>query len=67
MSLVDLRAFTGLGRSSLGNHVERLERAGYIRTGTVKSFVGRRRVVEITDQGLESCRTLLGRIRSLEM
>ena len=67
ISLVDLRKFTGLGRSSLGNHLEKLELAGYVRTKVINSFAGRRQVFEITDKGLEECRTLLERIRSLDI
>ena len=66
-SLVELRRFTGLGRSSLGNHLEKLELAGYIRTKVINSFVGKRQVFEITEKGLEECRTLLDRIRSLDI
>lgn len=66
-SLVELRRFTGLGRSSLGNHIEKLELAGYVRTRVTNSFVGKRQVIEITEKGLEDCRTLLDRIRSLHI
>jgi len=67
MGLVELLRFTGLGRSSLGNHLGKLEAAGYVRSKMVKSFLGRRQVIEITEKGLEECRTLLQRIRSLEV
>jgi DNA-binding MarR family transcriptional regulator len=67
ITLVELRNFTGLGRSSLGNHLEKLELAGYIRTKVINSFVGKRQVFEITEKGLEECRTLLDRIRSLSI
>jgi DNA-binding MarR family transcriptional regulator len=67
MGHVELLQFTGLGRSSLGNHLGKLEAAGYIRTRMVKSFLGRRQVIEITKKGLEECRTLLERIQSLDV
>lgn len=66
-SLVELRRFTGLGRSSLGNHLEKLELAGYVRTKVINSFVGKRQVFEITEKGLEDCRTLLERIRRVDV
>lgn len=66
-SLVELRGYTGLGRSSLGNHLEKLELAGYVRTKVVNSFVGKRQVIEITDKGIKDCRTLLDRIRNLDI
>ncbi len=56
-----------LGRSSLGNHLEKLELAGYIRTKVINSFAGKRQVFEITDKGLEESRILLDRIRSLDI
>jgi DNA-binding MarR family transcriptional regulator len=66
-TLVELRKFTGLGRSSLANHLEKLELAGYVKTRVVRSFVGRRQVIEITEKGEEDCRTLLNTIRKLEV
>jgi len=65
MSLVELGRFTGLGRSSLGNHLQKLEAAGYIESKVVPTFVGRRQVIEITRKGLEDCRELLDMIRNL--
>ena len=62
-SLVELRGFTGLGRSSLGNHLSKLEDAGYIEVKVVRSFAGRRQMIEITEKGLKEGRTLLERIR----
>ncbi len=67
MGFVELLRFTGLGRSSLGNHLSKLEAAGYVRTRMVKSFLGRRQVIEITQKGLEECRTLLQRIQSIDV
>jgi len=62
----ELRALTGLGKGSLENHLEKLEAAGYVRTKNVKFFGGRRQTVEITNAGLESCRTLLQTIQGLD-
>jgi DNA-binding MarR family transcriptional regulator len=67
MSSVKLRALTGLGKGSLENHLEKLEGAGYVRIRNTKSFGGRRQVVEVTEKGLEDCRALLMRIRSLDV
>ena len=62
-SLVELRRFTGLGRSSLGNHLKKLEIAGYVEVKVMRSFAGRRQMIEITEKGMDECRTLLDRIR----
>jgi DNA-binding MarR family transcriptional regulator len=62
----ELRALTGLGKGSLENHLEKLEAAGYVRTKNVKFFGGRRQTVEITNAGLESCRTLMQTIQGLD-
>jgi DNA-binding MarR family transcriptional regulator len=58
--------FTGLGRSSPGNHCGKLEASGYVRTMVVISLLGRAQVVEITEKELEVFRTLLPRIRNLD-
>lgn len=65
MRLVELGRFTGLGRSSLGNHL--LEAAGYVETKVVNTFAGRRQMIEITRKGLEDCRELLDMIRSVHV
>ena len=67
ISLVELRKFIGLVRSSLGNHLEKLEAVGYAKVRVINSFAGKRQVFEITYKGLEECRTLLERIRSLDI
>jgi DNA-binding MarR family transcriptional regulator len=67
MNSVELRALTGTGKGSLENHLEKLEVAGYVRMRNVKSFGGLRQTVEITEKGLQSCRTLLRRIQSLDL
>lgn len=67
MSSVELRALTGLGKGSLENHLEKLATAGYVSTRNVKSFGVTHQTVEVTEKGLESCRTLLRRIQSLDV
>jgi DNA-binding MarR family transcriptional regulator len=67
MSLVELERFTGLGRSSLRNHLGKLEAIGYVKTKVTISFVGKRQVIEMTERGLESCRILLDRISSIDV
>jgi DNA-binding MarR family transcriptional regulator len=66
MSLIELGRFTGLGRSSLGNHLQKLEAAGYIEAKAVPTFGGRRQMIEITKKGLEDCRMLLDMIRNVQ-
>ena len=63
MRLVELGRFTGLGRSSLGNHLQILEASGYVEIKVTNTFAGRRQMIEITRKGLEDCRKLLDVIR----
>ena len=63
----ELRALTGWGKGSLQNHLEKLESAGYVKTKNVKSFTGWRLNIEITEEGLDECRKLLGTIRGLNV
>jgi DNA-binding MarR family transcriptional regulator len=69
MTANELRSMTGCGKGSLMNHLEKLETAGYVRIRTIKSFSGsgRRQVVEVTEGGREECRTLLQKIRGLDV
>jgi DNA-binding MarR family transcriptional regulator len=66
MDAVELRELTRLGKGSLENHLSKLEQAGFITTRKVKFFGGRRQTAEITELGLENCRTLLQAIQSLD-
>jgi len=65
MDSIDLREFTKLG-GSLENHLSKLEEAGLVTIREAKSFGGRRQTVEITQAGLENCRTLLRTIQALD-
>ena len=69
MSANDLRSMTGCGKGSLMNHLEKLEKAGYVRIRTTRSFSGSgwRQVVEVTEAGIEECKTLLQKIRGLDI
>jgi DNA-binding MarR family transcriptional regulator len=67
LSSIELRSLIGLGKGSLENHLEKLEVVGYVKTRNVKLFGGRKQTVEITKEGLDACRTLLQKIRSLEI
>jgi DNA-binding MarR family transcriptional regulator len=69
MSANELRLMTGCGKGSLVNHLEKLESAGYVRMRTSKSFGGngRRQIVEVTEKGLQACKTLLQKIRGLDV
>jgi len=69
MSANELRSMTGCGKGSLVNHLEKLQGAGYVRIQTSKSFrgSGRRQTVEVTEMGLKECKTLLQRIRGLDV
>lgn len=69
LSSVELRALTGLGKGSLENHLEKLEAAGYVKVGKVRSFSGSgwRQQVEVTPKGLQGCKALLETIRDLRL
>jgi DNA-binding MarR family transcriptional regulator len=70
MSSVDLRTFTGLGKGSLENHLNKLESLGYVTMSNAKSMGARgvpRQMVEITDKGLDACRALVKSISSLAL
>jgi DNA-binding MarR family transcriptional regulator len=67
LSAVELRSFVGLGKGSLENHLAKMAASGLIRVRSVKSWGGTHQVVEITEKGLEGCRSLLKRIHSLDV
>jgi DNA-binding MarR family transcriptional regulator len=69
LSSVELRELLGLGKSSLENHLERLEAAGYVRVRKVRVFSGNgsRQVVEITEKGFHDCKALLEKIHNLNV
>ncbi len=63
----ELRSLVGLGKGSLENHLEKLESSGRIQTRFVRTWGGTRQVVEITEKGLEDCRSLLKKMHSLDV
>ena len=63
----ELRSLVGLGKGSLENHLAKMEASGLIRVRSVRSCGGIHQVVEITEKGLEECRSLLKKIHSLEV
>jgi DNA-binding PadR family transcriptional regulator len=70
MSSVELRTFTGLGKGSLENHLNKLESLGYVVISNEKSLGARgvpRQTVEITHKGLDACRALVKSISSLTL
>ena len=70
MSSVQLRTLTGLGKGSLENHLNKLESFGYVRLSNTKSMGARgvpRQSVEITEKGLDACRTLVKSVSSLTL
>ena len=66
MSFVRLLGLTGVGKGSLSNHLEKLERSGYVTTETRKTFSGYRTRVEITQKGLEAYDSLLRTLTSFK-
>ena len=67
LTSVELRSFVGLGKGSLENHLTKMETSGLIRVRFVRSWGGVHQVVEITEKGLEDCRSLLRKIHSLNV
>ncbi len=67
LTSVELRSFVGLGKGSLENHLAKMEASGLIRVRSVRSWGGVHQVVEITEKGLEDCRSLLRKIHSLNI
>ena len=67
LSASELRSFVGLGKGSLENHLAKMEASGLIRIRPVRSWGGMHQVVEITEKGLEDCRSLLKKIHSLDV
>ena len=67
LTSVELRSFVGLGKGSLENHLAKMEASSLIRVRSIKSWGGTHQVVEITEKGLEECRSLLKKIHSLNV
>ena len=70
MSSVKLRTLTGLGKGSLGNHLNKLESFGYVKLINTKSIGVRgspMQTAEITENGLDACRALVKSISSLTL
>jgi DNA-binding MarR family transcriptional regulator len=70
MSSVELRTFTGLGKGSLENHLDKLESLGYVTMSNARFMGARggpRQMVAITDKGLGACRALVKSISSLTL
>ncbi len=67
LTSVELRSFVGLGKGSLENHLAKMESSGLIRINSVRGWGGTHQVVEITEKGLEDCRSLLSKIHSLNV
>ena len=67
LSASELRSLVGLGKGSLENHLAKMTASGLIRVKSVRSWGGIHQVVEITEKGLEECRSLLRKIHSLNV
>ena len=53
MRLTDLMKLTGCGKGSISNHINKLEKFGFVTTRDVSIFTSPRIVVEITNKGEE--------------
>ncbi len=67
LSASELRSLVGLGKGSLENHLAKMQVSGLIRVQSVRSWGGVHQVVEITEKGLEDCRSLLRKIHNLNV
>jgi DNA-binding MarR family transcriptional regulator len=67
LTAVELRSFVGLGKGSLENHLAKLEDSGLVKVRFVQSWGGTRQVVEITEKGLEDCRSLLRKMHNIDV
>ncbi len=67
LSASELRSLVNLGKGSLENHIEKLEASDFVRVHSVRSWGGKHQVVEITEKGLEECRSLLSKIHNLNV
>ncbi len=67
LSAPELRSLVGLGKGSLENHLSKMEASGLVRVRSVRSWGGSHQVVEITEKGLEDCKSLLKKIHSLNL
>lgn len=67
LSFVQLLALTGMGKGSLENHLEKLVSSGYITTRNVKTFGGTRQLVQITEKGLETSKSLLRTLKTIDL
>ena len=63
----ELRSFVGLGKGSLENHLAKMEASGLVKTRSVRSWGGSHQVVEITQKGLEECKSLLKKIHNIDV
>jgi DNA-binding PadR family transcriptional regulator len=55
---------TEVGKGSLSNHLEKLEKFGYVTITTRKTFGGYRTTVEMTERGLEAYNNLVKTLAS---
>jgi DNA-binding MarR family transcriptional regulator len=67
LSALELRSLVGLGKGSLENHLSKMEASGLIKVHSVRSWGGIHQVVEITEKGLEDCKSLLKNIHNLNL
>lgn len=67
LSATELRSLVGLGKGSLENHLSKLDASGLVKLHSVRSWGGSHQVVEITEKGLEECKSLLKKIHSLDL
>lgn len=65
LSFTDLLTITSLGKGSLSNHLEKLQKNGLIKIKTVFKQNGPRVSIEITEIGLEAYRNYSALLREL--
>lgn len=65
LSFTDLLTITSLGKGSLSNHLEKLQKSGLIKIKTVFKHNGPRVSIEITEKGLDPYRNYSVLLREL--
>ena len=67
LGFTELSRLTGLAKGSLGNHLAKLNSAGYVTIVEHSFFSSKRITIKITEKGLETVRKYLSAINELEL
>ncbi|MCL5990425.1 MAG: transcriptional regulator [Candidatus Thermoplasmatota archaeon] len=65
MRLTDIMKLTGCGKGSISNHIDKLEKSGFVTTHDASFFTSPRIVVEITKKGEEFYNSYLSMLEKI--